>query len=114
MKTKLFFFVAILGLITSCNNNAENASLKIVIDRNTTENDLAEMIEGVRAANINLSIAESTYNEKGGLEKVVGEVEFPNQNSASFNSDRVGRIVITRDLNSKEGGLSVVVHKRWF
>ena len=84
------------------------------MDRNTTKNDLAGIIEGLKSANINLRIDEASFNEKGGLEKIKGEVELPNQSYASFNSEKVGRIIITQDLNAKDGGFSVEVRRRWF
>lgn len=114
MKTKLFFLIITLGAFASCQNNDDQASLRIVLDRNTTQNDLAEIIEGVKAVNIQLQIDETAFNKKGGLAKIKGEVALQNQGFASFNSEKVGRIVITQDLNTKDAGFSVKVNNRWF
>ena len=114
MKTKLFFFIVTFGVLSGCKNNAEKASLRIVLDRNTTKNDLAAIIEGVKSANINLRIDETAYNEKGGLEKIKGEVGLQDQGYATFSSEKIGRIIITQDLDTKDGGFSVEVRKRWF
>ena len=114
MKTKLFFLIITFGAFVSCQENADKASLKIVLDRNTTKNELAEIIEGVKAANIHLRIDETAYNEKGGLAKIKGEIGFQNRGGATFNSEKVGRIVITQELNTKDGGFSVEVNNSWF
>lgn len=114
MKTKLFFFIVTFGVLSGCKNNAEKTSLRIVLDRNTTQNDLAAIIEGVKSANINLRIDETAYNEKGGLEKIKGEVGLQDRGFATFSSEKVGRIIITQDLDTKDGGFSVEVRKRWF
>jgi len=114
MKTKFLFLVVLIGAAFSCQKNIENASTRIVIDRYTTEKDLAAMIEGVKAANIILAVDRTTFNEHGRLVKIKGTVEFPDKGSASFNSEKVGKIIITKDLADKDGGFSVVVKNRWF
>jgi hypothetical protein len=114
MKAKLFFLIITFGAFASCKDNVDNATLKIVLDRNTTKNDLAGIIEGVKAANINLRIDETEYNAKGGLEKIKGEVGLQDRGFATFSSEKVGRIIITQDLDTKDGGFSVEVRRRWF
>lgn len=114
MKPILLLLIATIGLIFGCKNTTEKASLQIVLDRNTTKNELASIIEGLKSANITLRIDEAAYNEKGGLEKIKGEVELQGRGYATFSSEKVGRIVITQDLDTKDGGFSVEVRRRWF
>lgn len=108
-----FLILLSLSCVYACNNiNPNKSCLKLVIDRNTTESELADLIEGAKLVNIILSIEEKRFDDHGKLSKVRGSVELPVAGNGTFGSDKLGKIIITQDVNSANGGFSIVVKNR--
>ncbi|HZV69013.1 MAG TPA: hypothetical protein VFG10_05690 [Saprospiraceae bacterium] len=94
-------------------DKSDKSGLRIVIDRYTTEVGLTEIIEQAKSEDMNITIDEAGYDARGTLKNIKGTVDFGDKGSGTFNSDRVGKIIIQRDLNSVDAGFSIVVKKRW-
>lgn len=108
----LFCLIVVFGFYLR--SGTDSSSLRIVIDRNTTAEGLAGIIDGAKSANIRLVVDEAAYDANGKMKKIKGEVKFPNSGNGTFSSDNVGKIIITQDLNSGNEEFSIVVQKRWF
>lgn len=113
MKIAYVIPAVLFSSLISCGQQHGKASTKVVIDRFTTKDEMNGMVEGLKSVNINLSVKDASYNENGRLEKIKGKVEFPDQSIATFNTESVGKIIITKELDSKDGGFAVVIKKRW-
>lgn len=71
---------------------------KIIIDRQTTPEDLDSIQKTWAKRDVKLDIQETRFNDKGELEAIQGEVETPAESSGSFKTDSVTRIEIEPGL----------------
>jgi len=111
---KATFLLAIAIIIFSCQQSDSNKSLlRFVIDRNMTEKQIAELIASANSVNIKLDVHVESYDNQGRIKKINGNVEFGESGSGTFNSDNLGKIIITQDMNSVNGGFSIIVKNKW-
>ncbi len=113
MKVLFTIVLVLAAFMIGRNINSEQSGVWVVIDRHTTEKGLAEIIQKAKLVNINLTIDESGYDKEGRLKSIRGNVDFGDGGSGSFQSDRVGKIIIKKELNSVNADFSIVVKKRW-
>ena len=104
----LFLFI---GFVSACMTDNREASAQMVIDRHTTEKELSGLITEAKTVSLNVKINDAAYNNKGAIQRINGDVEFPDGSTGSFKSDKVGKIIISQ---FKDGGSSIVVRKRFF
>lgn len=113
MKVIFIIILVMTAFFVGHKLNADKSGVSVVIDRHTTEKGLAEIIQKAKLVNINLTIDESAYDKEGRLKSIRGNVDFGDGGSGSFQSERVGKIIIKKDLNAGKADFSIVVKKRW-
>ena len=110
---KVTFLVAMVFTIFSCQqSDSEKSLLRFVIDNNMTEKQIAELIASANSVNIKLDVHVESYDKQGRIKKINGDVEFGETGIGTFGSDNLDKIIITQDMNSVNGGISIVVKKK--
>lgn len=109
MKALLLFSILFTGFVLVSNYNTEKSALTILITRNTTEQEMAQIIKGANELHMKLQIEEALYDDKGKLSSIRGEVEFPNKSKGTFSSNKVGKITLVQNI---DGATSIKVRRR--
>ena len=111
---KVSFLLAMVVTIFSCQQpDSEESHLRFVIDRHMTQKQIADLISSANSVNIKLDVHVESYDNQGRIKKINGNVEFGESGSGTFNSDNLGKIIITQDMNSVNGGFSIIVKNKW-
>jgi hypothetical protein len=109
-------FTLILGLFLSFisfnQSLSDESFLRFVIDNNMTEKEIAELVESANSRNIKLDVHVESYDKRGRIKKISGSVEFGDTGSGTFSTDNLGKIIITQDMHSVNGGFSIIVRKK--
>ena len=113
MKTKLLALLSLIASIWACTDHTQQYAVRIVIDRSTTERDLADIIEKAQADHIAILVDDAKYNERGTLNSIKGRVEFPDNGSAWFTSEKVGKIIIAKETAADDSAFALIVKPRW-
>ena len=109
MKALLLISILFTGAVIALNYNPAKPGLTILITRNTSEQEMAGIIKGANELHMKIKIEEAVYDEKGNLSRVQGEVEFPNGSKGTFTSNKVGKIILTQNI---DGTTSIKVRRR--
>jgi hypothetical protein len=105
MKTKILFRLFPILLILPvqfqafATNPVSQEKTEILITRNTTQQELEQMIKELEDKGIDLKVAEVKYTRKGRVQSISGEVHFNDGHSGSFEAQRFKSILIVRDYN---------------
>lgn len=105
-KLTLIIFALLLSLLAF---SAVNPATKIVIHSGTSEMELAQMQDDLEDDGYTLEITEITRDDSGKIISISGEVNFADNCSGSFSTDRLlGKILITYTPLNK---MSIQVNK---
>ena len=113
MKRVNYLFAILLILLSCKQSAAEKSILRIVIDRNMTQQQLTDLIVSANSINIKLNAKIEGYNRDGSIKKINGVVEVGETGFGTFASDNLGKIIITQNMNSVNGGFSIIVKNKW-
>lgn len=82
--------------------------VKIVLNRETSEQELTDLVDELAEEGVKLKIKQENRSASGELHAVKGILVFPDGNKSEFRCKKMGRIVITRK-KVDEGPISVKV-----